>query len=402
MIGTIAAIARRFGSRITAEANRRVGAEHRGPGRLHRHQGGRGRAQAGARRRRRRGSSWGSIRTSTTISAAIVPPAEQRHQALAVEGLGRECRSALRSGSASTRRAARGAPASAGRNPRRAPAARSRSIMIPCGRSGWSSGRKICMHIGLGVGPPACHGASGLSGAVAVSTHGWSADFRRPSRCGSPPRHIASPGHGYGDTSQRAAAGHSARVEAVAGGRPGGRPRRDFSAFLGPNGGREDDDDRDPRGVRGSRRGRGSRCSGVDPARGDPPTGASGVGIVMQESPGEQGADRARGDGTLPPVSTRCRAGSTRRSGLVGLDAEAAAKIAATLSGGQRRRLDVALALIGDPELIFLDEPTTGFDPAARRDAWRMLDGPARVGQDDLPHHPLHGGGRSGSPTGSR
>jgi ABC-2 type transport system ATP-binding protein len=54
---------------------------------------------------------------------------------------------------------------------------------------------------------------------------------------------------------------------------------------------------------------------------------------------------------------------------LSGLEASAD-KRTHTLSGGQQRRLDFALALIGDPELVFLDEPTTGFDPAARRQAW--------------------------------
>ena len=57
---------------------------------------------------------------------------------------------------------------------------------------------------------------------------------------------------------------------------------------------------------------------------------------------------------------------------LTGLADRAGARIR-TLSGGQGRRLDFALALVGDPELIFLDEPTTGFDPAARRTAWETV-----------------------------
>jgi ABC-2 type transport system ATP-binding protein len=58
---------------------------------------------------------------------------------------------------------------------------------------------------------------------------------------------------------------------------------------------------------------------------------------------------------------------------LVGLADMRKARVG-TLSGGQRRRLDVAVALIGDPRLLFLDEPTTGFDPSARRSAWNMIE----------------------------
>ncbi len=65
---------------------------------------------------------------------------------------------------------------------------------------------------------------------------------------------------------------------------------------------------------------------------------------------------------------------------LVGLAAKREARIG-TLSGGQKRRADVAIGIIGDPDLIFLDEPTTGFDPSARRDAWNMIEGLKALGK---------------------
>ncbi len=65
---------------------------------------------------------------------------------------------------------------------------------------------------------------------------------------------------------------------------------------------------------------------------------------------------------------------------LVGLAEKRDARIG-TLSGGQKRRVDVACGIIGDPDLIFLDEPTTGFDPSARRDAWNMIEGLKDLGK---------------------
>ena len=64
---------------------------------------------------------------------------------------------------------------------------------------------------------------------------------------------------------------------------------------------------------------------------------------------------------------------------LVGLAGKRVERVG-SLSGGQRRRLDVGVGIVGDPELLFLDEPTTGFDPTARRDAWNMIEGLRALG----------------------
>src|SRR5919108_3729843 len=68
---------------------------------------------------------------------------------------------------------------------------------------------------------------------------------------------------------------------------------------------------------------------------------------------------------------------------LVGLGDKAGARIK-TLSGGQQRRLDLALGLVGDPDLLFLDEPTTGFDPSARRRSWELIESLRDLGKTIL------------------
>jgi ABC-2 type transport system ATP-binding protein len=69
--------------------------------------------------------------------------------------------------------------------------------------------------------------------------------------------------------------------------------------------------------------------------------------------------------------------------GLVGLEEKGAARVG-RLSGGQQRRLDVAIALVGKPDLLFLDEPTTGFDPSARHEAWDVIKNLATLGMTVL------------------
>jgi ABC-2 type transport system ATP-binding protein len=103
------------------------------------------------------------------------------------------------------------------------------------------------------------------------------------------------------------------------------------------------------------------------------------VGVVLQESEPEPGLS-VRECLELYAGYYRAPLGIDHTIALVGLT-DKADTLAARLSGGQRRRLDVALALIGDPDIVFLDEPTTGFDPAARRAAWAVIAGLRQLGK---------------------
>ena len=117
---------------------------------------------------------------------------------------------------------------------------------------------------------------------------------------------------------------------------------------------------------------------GVDPGH---PTRAwrNRLGMVLQDSEPER-LLTVRETLSLYASFYAAPRGVNETIELVGLAEKREARVG-TLSGGQRRRVDVGVALIGDPDLIFLDEPTTGFDPSARREAWNMIEGLKALGK---------------------
>jgi ABC-2 type transport system ATP-binding protein len=147
--------------------------------------------------------------------------------------------------------------------------------------------------------------------------------------------------------------------------------RGEIFCFLGPNGAGKTTTVEILEGYR-RRTGGAVEVLGVDPARGDADWRGR-IGVVLQDCTPEAELTTAETVAMYAGFHDAPLAVDHVLE-LVGLREHARTRNA-RLSGGQQRRLDFALALVGDPDLIFLDEPTTGFDPAARRAAWDVIAG---------------------------
>ncbi|MGY1602634.1 ABC transporter ATP-binding protein [Geodermatophilus sp. SYSU D00815] len=145
--------------------------------------------------------------------------------------------------------------------------------------------------------------------------------------------------------------------------------RGEIFALLGPNGAGKTTTVEVCEGYR-DRDGGDVRVLGQDPARGDRAWKAQ-LGIVLQSGAGDSQLtcrELLRAQASYYPDPRD----PDEVLELVGLSEKARAR-GRSLSGGQRRRLDVALGIVGRPTLLFLDEPTTGFDPEARRQFWSLI-----------------------------
>ncbi len=151
-------------------------------------------------------------------------------------------------------------------------------------------------------------------------------------------------------------------------------------ALLGPNGAGKTTSVEIMEGHRIRTRGQ-VDVLGFDPATGGRPY-RERIGIVLQQTALERELKVEEAIHTYAAIYPRSR-DVDEVIGIVGLEEKRTVRIK-TLSGGQQRRLELALGIIGDPDLIFLDEPTTGFDPSARRQAWGLIDNLRSLGKTIL------------------
>jgi len=153
--------------------------------------------------------------------------------------------------------------------------------------------------------------------------------------------------------------------------------RGEVFGFLGPNGAGKTTTIEILEGYR-DRTGGDVAVLGVDPQRADR-AWRNRVGLVLQECQLDPSLTVRETLSLYASFYTAPRNVDEIIS-LVGLDDKRDARLG-TLSGGQKRRADVGVGIVGDPELVFLDEPTTGFDPSARRSAWNMIEGLKGLGK---------------------